>query len=92
MVSITWTDVRLNSLPEMKSTHDKSMHAVPARDNISYAEQTVQHDEIPHPPPPPKFEAGTELPPDPEEQLKADITFFTFELPHLGQAVLCSAG
>jgi len=59
---------------------------------IYKAELTVQQDEMPQPPPPPKFGAGTDPLPEPDEQLKADITFFTLELPHLGHSVLCASG
>jgi hypothetical protein len=48
------------------------------------AEPTVQHEETPQPPPlkpPAGIEAETLLP-DPDEQQKDDILFFTFSEPH----------
>jgi len=47
---------------------------------------------MPQPPPPPKFGAGTDPLPVPDEQLNPDITFLTLELPHLGHSVFFTSG
>jgi hypothetical protein len=55
----------------------------------SVAERTVQHEEIPQPPPPtpPEGIDGEETPaPEPEEQQKEDITFLTSPEPHFGHS------
>jgi len=47
---------------------------------------------MPQPPPPPKFGAGTDPLPEPDEQLKPDITFLTLALPHFGHLVFFASG
>jgi hypothetical protein len=47
---------------------------------------------MPQPPPPPKLGAGAEPLPEPDEQLKPDIIFFTLAPPHLGHLVFFASG